>query len=196
MKRFGNLYPKITEFENLYIAAHKAQKSKRFREDVLSFNHNLESELVRLQRELETKTYQPGAYKTFEIKKPKKRIISAAPYRDRVVHHALCNIINPIFEKTFISDSYANRVGYGTHKALQRFTLFARSSSYVLQCDIRKYFASIDHLILKNMICHKLKCQDSLWLINLIIDNINQQDEILEYFPGDSLLEPLDRRKG
>lgn len=75
---------------------------------------------------------------------PKPRMILAAPYRDRVVHHALCNVIMPIFERTFIFDSYANRVGFGTHRALRRFTEFSRSSRYILQCDIKKYFASID----------------------------------------------------
>ena len=78
-------------------------------------------------------------------------MISAAPYRDRVVHHALCNIIMPLIEPTFIGDSYANRQGFGTHRALRRFVNFARSSRYVLQCDIEKYFPSIDHEILKTL---------------------------------------------
>ncbi len=86
------------------------------------------------------------------------------------MHHALCNIIVPIFERTFISDSYANRKGFGTHRALRRFTAFARSSRYVFQGDIRKYFPSIDHEILKNLIRHKIKCLDTLWLIDAIID--------------------------
>jgi retron-type reverse transcriptase len=93
-----------------------------------------------LQNQLITKNYRPGAYRTFEIVEPKRRMISAAPYRDRVVHHALCNIIAPLIERSFIADSYANRVGKGSHKALQRFTGFARSSQYVLQCDLQKYF--------------------------------------------------------
>ena len=136
MKRYGNLWFQIIDFENLLQAARQAQRGKRFRENVLAFNYNLEQELERLKTELELKTYQPGAYNTFEIVEPKRRMISAAPYRDRVVHHALCNIILPIFERTFIADSYANRVGFGTHRALRRFTSFARSSRYVLQCDI------------------------------------------------------------
>jgi retron-type reverse transcriptase len=140
MKRYGNLYPQITDYSNILLAARKAQKGKRFRENVLSFNYNLEQELEKIKEELEPKTYQPGKYKTFEIYEPKRRMISAAPYRDRVVHHALCNIICPIFERTFINDSYANREGFGTHRTLRRFTEFARSSQYVLQCDIKKYF--------------------------------------------------------
>jgi retron-type reverse transcriptase len=114
----------------------------------LYFNSRLADELLRLQEELLTRAYLPGAYKTFQIVEPKKRMISAAPYRDRVVHHALCNVIAPIFESAFIDDSYANRAGYGTHRAFRRFTEFARSSRYVLQCDIRQYFPSIDHRIL------------------------------------------------
>ncbi len=196
MKRYGNLYPQIVEFENLLLAARKAQKGKRFRDNVLDFNYNLESELLTLQHELKTQTYQPGAYRTFRIKEPKTRMISAAPYRDRVVHHALCNIIVPIFERTFINDSYANRVGFGTHKALRRFTQFARSSRYVLQCDISKYFPTIDHAILKQFLRRKLKCRDTLWLIDTIIDNSNEQLPLIEYFPGDDLLTPLSRRKG
>jgi len=139
---------------------------------------------------------QPGKYKTFTILEPKPRQISAAPYRDRIVHHALCNIITPVFESSFIFDSYANRMGFGTHKALDRFTGFARSSKYILQCDLRKYFPSIDHEILKSIVKHKIKCPDTLWLINKIIDNSNPQEEIIDYFPGDDLLTPISRRRG
>ncbi len=127
---------------------------------------------------------------------PKPRKISAAPYRDRVVHHALCNVIVPIFERTFIADSYANRLGFGTHRALKRFTQFARSSRYILQCDIRKYFPSIDHEILKRLLRRKIKCADTLWLIDTIIDNSNEQEPVIEYFPGDGLLTPIERRRG
>ena len=194
MKRYGNLYPQIVEFDNIYLAARKAQKGKRFRDNVLEFNYNLGTELLKIQQELRDKTYQPGSYRTFHLRDIKSRLISAAPYRDRVVHHALCNIIIPIFERTFISDTYANREGYGTHKALRRFTAFARSSRYVLQCDIKKYFPSIDHEILKQLIRRKIKCKDTLWLIDKIIDNSNEQEEVINYFPGDDLLTPIQRR--
>jgi retron-type reverse transcriptase len=196
MKRYGNLWSQVIDFENIMQAARQAQRGKRFRGNVLAFNYNLEQELARLKTELETKTYQPGAYHTFEIVEPKRRMISAAPYRDRVVHHALCNIIAPIFERTFIGDSYANRVGFGTHRALRRFTSFARSSRYILQCDIRKYFPSIDHEILKSLLRRKLKCKETLWLADTIIDNSNEQDPVLDHFPGDDLLTPLQRRRG
>jgi retron-type reverse transcriptase len=196
MKRYGNLYPQIIEFDNLFLAARKAQLGKRFRDNVLDFNFNLAGELIKLQQELKDKTYQPGAYRTFHITDPKSRLISAAPYRDRVVHHALCNSIVPIFERTFIQDSYANRVGFGTHRALRRFIDFARSTPYILQCDIKKYFPSLDREILKGLIRRKIKCPDTLWLIDTIIDNSNEQETVIEYFPCDDLLTPLERRRG
>jgi len=93
------------------LAAKKSQKGKRFNNNVTSFHFKLEENILQLQHELNNKTYQPGQYRAFYIYDPKERMISAAPYRDRVVHHALCNIIEPIFEKTFIFDSYANRKG-------------------------------------------------------------------------------------
>ena len=196
MKRYGNLWEEITDFSNLLLAAKQAQKAKRFKPDVIEFNHNLERELFNLQAELKLKTYTPGEYTTFEIFEPKPRLISAAPYRDRVVHHALCRVVTPIFESTFIHDSYANRVGYGSHRALRRFTKFARSSKYIFQADIRKYFPSIDHQILKSLIHRKIKCADTLWLLDKIIDHSNEQELVVHYFPGDDLLSPLGRRRG
>lgn len=196
MKRYGNLWNQVTSFENLLLASRKAQRSKRFRDNVLAFNHALEDNLLQLQQELRSHSYQPGRYRTFEIFDPKPRIISAAPYRDRVVHHALCNIIVPPIERTFIYDSYANRTGFGTHRALRRFTQFCRSSRYVLQCDLRKYFPTIDHEILKAQLRRKIKCKSTLWLIDLIIDNSNPQNSPVVYFPGDDLLTPCTRRRG
>jgi retron-type reverse transcriptase len=102
----------------------------------------------------------------------------------------------PILERTFIADTYANRRGFGTHRALRRFTQFARSTRYILQCDIQKYFPSIDHEILKRLLRRKIKCRETLWLIDTIIDNSNEQEPIIEYFPGDDLLTPCNRRHG
>lgn len=204
MKRYGNLYPQIVAFENLLTAAKQAQRQKRYRDPVLAFNHQIERELLQLQLELQSQTYQPGSYKTFEIYEPKHRVISAAPYRDRVVHHALCNVIVPIFDRTLIATTYANRRGYGSHRALHQFVSYARSSRYVLQCDICKYFPSIDIAILKQILRRKLKCPDTLWLIDRILDNPSIEAIPLgftsqlgmDYFPGDSLLTPLERSKG
>lgn len=122
MKTHNKLFAPICSFENLLLAAQKAQKSKRFEPSVLAFNHNLESNIFKLQDELKNGAYQPGPYHGFYIHEPKKRLISAAPYRDRVVHHALCNIIEPVFEKAFIYDTYACRKEKGTHKAILRFS--------------------------------------------------------------------------
>jgi len=113
-----------------------------------------------------------------------------------VVHHALCNVIVPIFDRTFIVTTYANRRGYGSHRALRQFVRYARSSRYVLQCDIQKYFPSIDIAILKQQIRRKLKCQDTLWLIDRILDNRSEGESPMDYFPGDTLLTPLERPKG
>lgn len=196
MKRFGDLWHQVTDFDNLLKASRQAQRGKRFRANVLKFNYFLEQNLAQLQQELQSQTYHPGAYRTFRIFEPKPRLISAAPYRDRVVHHALCNIIIPIFERTFIADSYANRVGSGTHRSLHRFIEYARSHRYVLQCDVQKYFPSIDHKILQTIVRRKIKCPETLWLIELIIQHSNAQDPVLEYFPGDDLLAPCQRRHG
>ncbi len=118
MKSYRNLYPKIVTWYNLDEAWHKARKGKRGKAPAASFEFNLEDNLLVLQSELTAKVYQPGAYHSFFIHEPNRRLISAAPFRDRVVHHALCNIIEPIFERSFIFDSYVNRIEKGIHRAL------------------------------------------------------------------------------
>ena len=138
-------YADVYEWDNLYAAYRKAAKGKRGRAAAAGFEYRLEDNLVQLQDELAAETYRPGAYASFTIHEPKRRLISAAPFRDRVVHHALCNISEPLFERSFIHDSYANRVGKGTHRALDRCQQFARRYRYVLQCDICQFFPSIDH---------------------------------------------------
>lgn len=196
MKTHSNLYGKICSYENLILAARKAQKGKRFQENVGRFNANLEHELVNLRRELLEKSYQPGSYREFLIYEPKLRMISAAPYRDRVIHHALCNVIASLFEKTFIFDSYANRVGKGTHAAILRYQEFCRKNTFALKCDFRKYFSAIDHEILKTEVRRTIACPDTLWLIDRIIDGSNAQEPVHEYFAGDDLFAPFERRKG
>ena len=196
MKTHNRLFQKICSFENLLNAARKAQRSKRFQADVARFNFHLEKELYWLQTELQTQTYRPGEYREFYVYEPKLRKISAAPYRDRVVHHALCNVVEPIFERTFIYDSYACRKGKGTHKAVDRFTEFSRKNAYVLKCDIKKYFPSIDHEILKTRFRRKIRDTQVLWLLDLIVDSSNLQDYVREYFQGDNLLTSLNRRRG
>jgi retron-type reverse transcriptase len=196
MKKYTNLYSQIYSFENLLKASKNAQKGKRFKDNVSLFNFNLEKELIDIQDSLKSKTYKPKAYYSFKIYEPKERLISAAAYRDRVVHHALCNIIEPVFDRAFIFDSYANRKGKGTHKAINKYQVFAKKNNYVLKADIKKYFPSIDLEILKAEIRKKISCTDTLWLIDLIIDNSNKQEDAYEYFAEDNLFTPFERRKG
>lgn len=195
MKRYNHLFEQITTFENIFQAAKKAQKGKCFKSSTARFNLNLEKELFRLQHELQTQTYRHGGYNDFYVFDPKMRLISAAPYRDRVVHHALCNVIEPLLDRTFIHDSYACRKGKGAHAAVNRYTAFARKNKYVLQCDIAKYFPSIDHAILFRLMERKIKCPQTLWLINAIIQTRCEPDHN-HYFPGDDLFTPYYRPKG
>jgi retron-type reverse transcriptase len=196
MKRHGSLWPDLTSFSNLHAAARKARRGKREHPNVARFEFAVEQELCRLQDELSDHRYQPGDYKTFFIYEPKVRLISAAPFRDRVVHHALYNVIGPIFERTFIPDSYACRTGKGTHAAIDRFTHFARGFPYVLKCDVQKYFPSIDHAILKELIRRKVKDRDVLRLTDLIIGHANPQEPVQAWFPGDDLFTGAERRRG
>lgn len=196
MKRTGNLWPSITSFANLSAAAAAAGAGKRRRPDVAAFNLNLEWELLALQRELIGGTYRPGPYRTFMIEDPKPRHISAAPFRDRVVHHALTRVVEPVFEKRFSNCSFACRKGFGTHRALARAKEGARLYPYVLKCDIRKYFASIDHEILKGYLARALKCKPTLDLAGKIIDGSNEQEPAIAYYPGDDLFTPFERRRG
>ncbi len=196
MKTYKNLFPKIVAFENLLVAAHQAAAGKREQPNVMTFFSQLEENLWQLQEDLTTQTYHPGDYCTFHIYEPKPRMISAAPFKDRVVHHALINVIGPLFERSFIFDSYANRVGKGTHRAIRRFQHFLRQYRYVLKCDIKKYFPSIDLEILKMLIRRRIADNSTRRLIDTIIDGSNPQELVLDYFPGDDLFAPLARRKG
>ena len=196
MKTSKNLFESIVTFENVLSAAQKAAKGKREKPSVLHFFTYLEENLWQIKTELQGKTWQPGSYKTFSIYKPKPRMISAAPFKDRVVHHALINIVGPLLERSFIFDTYANRTAKGTHKAIGRYQHYLTKYAYVLKCDIRKYFPSIDHEILKSLLRRKIGCADTLWLIDTIIDNSNIQAEYIHYFPGDTLFTPHERRKG
>lgn len=195
-KRARYLFEKICSFENLLAAFYAARKGKRKKRNVAAFEANLDRELFRLKEELENGSYQPGAYRTFKIRDPKERTISAAPFRDRVVHHALCLIIGPLFERSLVSDTYANRNGKGSHAGIKRCQEYMRPYPYVLKADIRKYFPSIDHALLKALIARRIKCQRTLALVFKIIDASNPQEEVLDYFPGDDLFTPYSRRKG
>jgi retron-type reverse transcriptase len=140
MKRVGNLWQRLISLDNLLLAAERARRRKRFRPPTVRFDLELERELLRLHEELATHTYQPGPYRTFQILIPKPRLISAAPYRDRVVHHALVGTLEPIWERCFIHDPYACRKGKGTHAAVDRCQHYARRFRCVLKADVAKFF--------------------------------------------------------
>jgi len=171
LKRYGNLYEEIVSFENLLLASKKAFRGKRDRPKVAEFYFELEKELIHLREELLNKTYEPRLLRTFLIYEPKEREIGASDFRDRVVHHAVCNVIEPIFERSFIYHSYACWEGKGTHRAIKDAQCFSRKYRYFLKCDIRKYFASIDHKILKLILAKKFKDPDLLRLLYIIISS-------------------------
>ncbi|MEO5358732.1 MAG: reverse transcriptase domain-containing protein [Nitrospirae bacterium YQR-1] len=171
MKRTGNLFNPITDFRNLYIAFKKAFKGTNRTEECLAFHFNMEKELLQLQKELKEKSYKPGEYKNFKIYEPKERIISVALFRDRVVHHAIVNIMEPVYEKVFIYNSYATRKNKGTHKAILKAQIFIRTNKWFLKADIRKYFESVNHDILIDIIKQKIKDKDTLELLETIIRN-------------------------
>src|SRR5262245_48434567 len=196
MKRVGHLWDRLVRFANLLRAAEKACLGKRFRPDVARFHFDLERELWQLHDELTKKTYRPGPYRTFVIREPKLRQISAAPYRDRIVHHALTQVLEPIFERFFLPDSYACRPGKGTHAAVRRCQQFARRFRYVRKADVQKFFPSLDHQVLKGLLARKIKDPDVLWLAGRIIDHSNPQEEVSLWFPGDELFTPGERRRG
>lgn len=196
MRRQGNLFERIASFENLLTAAKSAYRGKRFRPDAASFQHGLEAHLFAIQAELREGRYRPGEYRAFWIRDPKRRLISAAPYRDRVVHHAVCRVVEPVFERTFIFDSYANRLGKGTHRALGRCTDLCRRWRYVLKCDVERFFPSIDHEVLLGLVARKIKCRATLGLMRTIIAASNPQEPVEQYYPGDDLFTPHRRRRG
>ena len=188
MKTYRQLYPQIASFQNLLEAFYKARKGKRGKSGVAAFEYNLERELLRLEQELRRESWRPGGYTSFYIHEPKQRKISAAPFRDRVVHHALMNVTGPIYERQFIHDSYANQVGKGTHRAMDRCTHFLRGHRYVLKGDIAQFFPSIDHAVLRDILARPLRDEQTLRLIDLILDSgagVLASEYTLHWFPAD-----------
>ncbi len=171
MKRVGNLFEKITTFENLLLASKNAIRGKKDKKSVASFYFHLENELLALRSELNSGAYQPRPFVQFEVREPKVRKICSSDFRDRVVHHAICNFMEPIFESKSIFDSYACRQEKGAHLAVKRCQDFTRKYRYFLKCDIRKFFESIDHEILRSMLERTFKDKELLLLLNVIINH-------------------------
>jgi len=176
MKRKGELFARICSFENLYLAWEKARRAKPSNVETIKFGFNLEDNLFSIQEEIKKQNYEQGKYKRFMVRDPKLREIWAAPFKDRVIHHAICNIIEPIFDRTFIDDSYACRKGKGSHKAVVRLNCFLQNpeNKYCLKCDISKYFQSIDHNILMRLIERKIKDKKVLCLIGKILNSMEK----------------------
>jgi hypothetical protein len=186
------------DWGNLILAFQLAARGKRGHQEVARFEHGLADRLLRLQEVLKGGIYRPGTYRSFYIHEPKRRRISAAPFRDRVVHHALINVIEPLFEARFIGDSYANRVGKGTHRALDRLQQFSRRYRYVLRMDVVKHFPSIDHEILLGRLRAVVGDQEALSLCRAILasgDGVLDQEYSMVYFPGDDLF-AINRPRG
>ena len=190
MKPYTRLYPQICAWDNLLTAYYRARAGKRGQAPAAAFERKLEDNLIALQDDLLAETYRPGPYHSFYIHEPKRRLISAAPFRDRVVHHALCNIIEPPFERRFIFDSYANRVGKGTHRALDRCQHFARRFRYALQLDVVQFFPSVDHALLKAELSRVIGDAPTLRLCDVILasgEGVQTEEYNMVYFPGDNL---------
>lgn len=188
MKIYNNLYKSLCSFDNLFLAYKKARKRKAKKPYVIKFESNLLQELKVLQQELESLTYEPRPLKKFIIRDPKTRTIHSSDFRDRVVHHALVRILNPIFEKSFIFDSYASRLNKGTHNCVLRFDQFKRKvssngkliknfynknsvSGYLFKADIKHYFDTVNQKILLKIISQKIKDEKVIWLIKQILNN-------------------------
>jgi retron-type reverse transcriptase len=195
-RKHDDLFDRIASFPALMAAANRAVRGKRRKAGAAAFMANLEREVLRLERQLNDGTYRPGRYTVIHVRDPKPRMVSAAPFRDRVVHHALCAEIEPIFERGFIFDSYANRAGKGTHRAVVRYEKFRDRFAHVLRCDIRRYFPAVDHEILKSDLRRRIACDRTLWLLETIIDASNPQEPVHIHYPGDGLFTPYERRRG
>jgi len=179
-----DLYNTLCSYDNLFLAYKEARKRKTTKSYVIEFEKNLKENLLFLRSELLLHCYSPKPLVNFTIHDPKTRKISKSDFKDRIVHHALCNIIEPIFEKSFIYDSYANRMGKGTLKALQRFDFFKRKASrnntekcYVLKADIQKYFENVEHEILQSIIQKRVSDKRIIWLIRKILSNSSSQNK-------------------
>ncbi|HPV04631.1 MAG TPA: reverse transcriptase/maturase family protein [Myxococcota bacterium] len=170
MKRVGHLFPDVVSFLSLCDAAGRVLAGRRVKPAYAGLAFRLEPEVIELQRELMSRTYRPRPYVTFQITDPKARMISSAHVRDRIVQHSLCAVLEPIFERVSIFDSYACRNGKGTHKALARVRDFGRRYGYFLKFDVRHFFETVDHVVLKGLIRRVVKDPDILWLTDLIID--------------------------
>lgn len=170
------IFDEIISLENLFLAWREFRRGKRNKLDVQQFEFNLEDNLFGLHQELKSKTYRHSHYTVFSICDPKPRRIHKACVRDRILHHAVFRVLYPIFDNSFIFDSYSCRLSKGTHRAVARLEKFARKISqnnhrniFALKCDVKKFFDSIDQNVLLGLIRQKILDKNALWLISIII---------------------------
>jgi len=173
-------YDYIISVENLLFAWQEFVKDKKNKKDVQLFQPRLMEHVFELHSSLKNKTYKHSAYTHFKINDPKPRDIHKALVVDRLVHHAIYRVLMPFFDKKFIYDSYSCRKNKGTHKALQRFQVYGRKVSknntktcWVLKCDIKKFFANINHTILKDILEKHIQNKNILWLLSNVIDSFH-----------------------
>ena len=178
MKIYRNIFEKIISLENLFAAWDKFKSDKQNKQDVQLFEWQLEQNIFQLHRDLRTKRYKHSAYSSFWIQDPKQRHIHKATVRDRVLHHAIFMILNPLFEESFISHSFSCRIDKGTHKGIKtlkgiarRVSGNARKPCFALKCDIKKFFDTIDHDILFAIFAKKIKDSDTMGLLREIIES-------------------------
>jgi len=178
MKIYKNLYPLIISAENLFAAWEVFKSDKRNKPDVAEFEQKVEQHIFQLRRDLRDKTYKHGPYYGFWVHDPKRRRIHKATVRDRVLHHAIFRIINPVFEPTFIPTSFSCRVGKGTHKGVESVRDMLRAESkngaeqcWVLKCDIRKFFDSVDHSVLLGVLKQRVGDADAFGLLTKIVES-------------------------
>ncbi len=171
MKRTANLFERICDIQNLHEVYYKAAKSKKLTSEALAFNQNYENNLENLRLSLVNGAYSHGKYRQFTIIDPKERIISAAPFADRIIHHAVINVLEPVFERQFIFHTYACRKGKGPHAAARYAFKKAKSCKYFLKLDVKKYFDSIDHEVLKTLLCRIIKDRCCINLLFNIVDS-------------------------
>lgn len=174
-------YSKLISIDNIFQAWNEFRKGKRQKHDVQVFERYLEDNLFGLHRKLKSKTYRHSTYSEFYVSDPKRRHIHKAQIEDRIVHHLLYKYLYEIFDKTFIFDSYSCRLNKGTHKAVKRLEKFSRivsknytQSCWALKLDIKKFFKSVDHEILKTLISEEIQDKDVLWLIDQVIDSFSR----------------------
>ena len=169
MKRAGNLFDSVLDMENLRLAFWKASRGKRAREDQRAYAADLDAELARLRRGLADGTYPVGVYRRFTVYEPKERVVCAAAFRERVLHHALMNVLEPWIEKWLVFDTYACRKGKGQLAAVERALGFARKYRYFLTCDVRKFFDSVPHAGIESMLRRKVKDEMMVWWLMRIV---------------------------